>query len=119
MRTALREFTISDGQRELEYFFTTTGLMRKPEEGRAWVQKNDPDLFAATWPVPKIDDPELAKLAARYNAEVPKALVRWLDKNPGVDWVVWRSGGRGNTRRLLDHHADKYLGSYTYTRIIS
>ncbi len=114
VRTALREFTISDGQRELEYFFTVTGLMRKPEEGRAWVQKNDPDLYAATWPVPKIDDPELAKLAARYNAEVPKALVRWLDKNPGVDWIVWRSGGRGNTRRLLDHHADKYLGSYTY-----
>ncbi|MDO9440817.1 MAG: hypothetical protein Q7T73_08000 [Beijerinckiaceae bacterium] len=114
VRAALREFTISDGQRELEYFFTTTGLMRKPEEGRAWIQKNDPDLYAATWPKLKLEDPELAKLAARYQTAIPKALVAWLDKNPGVDWIVWRSGGRGNTRRLLDHHADKYLGSYTY-----
>ena len=113
-RTALRESTISDGQRELEYFFTTTGLMKKPEEGRAWVKNKDPDLYAATWPTPKIDDPELAAIAARYQTGVPKALVAWLDKNPGIDWIVWRSGGRGNTRRLLDHHADKYLGSYTY-----
>jgi len=114
VRTALRESTISDGQRELEYFFTTTGLMRKPEEGRAWIQKNDPDLYGATWPTPKIDDPKLKELAQRYMTGTPKALVAWLDKNPGVDWIVWRSGGRGNTRRLLDQHADKYLGSYTY-----
>jgi len=114
VRTALRESTISDGQRELEYFFTTTGLMRKPEEGRAWIQKNDPDLHGATWPTPKIDDPKLKELAQRYVTGTPKALVAWLDKNPGIDWIVWRSGGRGNTRRLLDHHADKYLGSYTY-----
>ncbi len=114
VRTALREFTISDGQRELEYFFTTTGLMRKPEDGRAWVRNNDPDLYKATWPVPKIDDPELKELASRYQQAIPNALVAYLDKNPGIDWVVWRSGGRGNTRRLLDHHADKYLGSYTY-----
>ncbi len=45
---------------------------------------------------------------------MPKALIAWLDKNPKVDWVMWRSGGRGNTRRLLEHHADKYLGNYTY-----
>lgn len=114
VRSALRESTISDGQRELEYFFTTTGLMKKPEEGRAWVQKNDPDLYKVTWPTPRIEDPRLAKLAKEYQAGIPKALVAWLDKNPGIDWIVWRSGGRGNTRRLLDHHADKYLGSYTF-----
>ncbi len=114
VRTAMRESTISDGQRELEYFFTTTGLMRNPEQGRAWVQKNDPDLYGATWPTPNIDDPKLKELAQRYMTGTPKALVAWLDKNPGIDWIVWRSGGRGNTRRLLDQHADKYLGSYTY-----
>ncbi len=114
VRTALRESTISDGQRELEYFFTVTGLMRNPEQGRAWVRQNDPDLYNATWKEPRVEDPALAKLAKEYVGRVPAALVAWLDKNPGIDWVVWRSGGRGNTRKLLAHHGDKYLGSYTY-----
>ena len=45
---------------------------------------------------------------------IPKALIAYLDKHPEIDWIVWRSGGRGNTRRLLEQHSDKYLGSYTY-----
>lgn len=114
IREALKEYTISDGQRELEYFFTTTGLMEKPEQGREWIRKADPDLFNATWPEPKIADERLNKLARAFGQEVPKALVAWLTKNPQVDWVMWRSGGRGNTRKLLMEHADKYLGSYTY-----
>jgi hypothetical protein len=114
IREALKEYTISDGQRELEYFFTTTGLMEKPEKGREWIEKADPDLYHATWPEPKIADPRLNKLAKAFGQEVPKALVAYLTKNPQVDWVVWRSGGRGNTRKLLEQHADKYLGSYTY-----
>lgn len=114
IREALKEYTISDGQRELEYFFTTTGLMEKPEKGREWIEKADPDLYHATWPEPKIADPRLNKLAKAFGQEVPKALVAYLTKNPQIDWVVWRSGGRGNTRKLLEQHADKYLGSYTY-----
>lgn len=114
IREALKEYTISDGQRELEYFFTTTGLMEAPERGREWIHKNDPALYDATWPEPKIVDARLNKLAKAFGQEVPKALVEWLNKNPQVDWVVWRSGGRGNTRKLLEQHADKYLGSYTY-----
>jgi hypothetical protein len=62
VREALRESTISDGQRELEYFFTVTGLMVKPERGREWVRQKDPELFAATWPEPKITDERLAAL---------------------------------------------------------
>jgi hypothetical protein len=27
---------------------------------------------------------------------------------------MWRSGGRGNTRKLLEHHGPKFLGNYTY-----
>ena len=106
--TALRENTISDGQRELEYFFTGTGLMREAR-ARAATGSRRTIPISTTPPgrVPKIDDPTLAKLAAEYSSCVPKALVAWLDKNPGVDWVVWRRGGRGNTRKLLDHHGDE------------
>jgi len=114
IRDALKQFTISDGQRELEYFFTVTGLMRKPEQGRDWVRKNDADLYQATWPEPKISDARLRKLANALDTEIPKALVAWLDKNPQVDWIAWRLGGRTNTRKLLEHHGEKYLGSYTY-----
>lgn len=114
VREALRKSTISDGQRELEYFFTVTGLMVKPEKGREWVKQKDPDLYAETWPEPKIADAKIAALAKEYTARIPKALIAYLDKHPEVDWVVWRSGGRGNTRRLLEKHSEKYLGSYTY-----
>jgi hypothetical protein len=88
--------------------------MRKPEQGREWVRKNDADLYNATWPEPKISDARLNKLAKALDTEIPKALVAWLDKNPQVDWVAWRLGGRTNTRKLIEHHGDKYLGSYTY-----
>ena len=88
--------------------------MVKPEKGREWVKQKDPELYAATWAEPKIADPKLAALAKEYTARIPKALIAYIDKHPEVDWVVWRSGGRGNTRRLLEKHAEKYLGSYTY-----
>jgi hypothetical protein len=114
LRNGVRTYTISDGQRELEYFFTVTGLMPSPSKGRAWVREQDPALFGATWPEPKIANPKLAEIANNHLELVPKALVAWLDKHPEVDWVMWRSGGRGNTRKALEHHGDKFLGNYTY-----
>jgi hypothetical protein len=114
LRAGFRTYTIGDGQRELEYFFTVTGLMPNPQKGRDWIRANDPELYNLTWPQPKFANERFTNIARNHLELVPKALVAWLDKNPGVDWVVWRSGGRGNTRRLLDHHADKYLGNYTY-----
>ncbi len=30
---------------------------------------------------------------------------------------MWRSGGRGNTRKLLEHHGPKFLGNYTYLNL--
>ena len=114
LRNGVRTYRISDGQRELEYFFTVTGLMPSPQKGREWVRARDPELYAATWPQMKFANERFAQIAANHLELVPKALIGWLDKNPKVDWVMWRSGGRGNTRRLLEHHADKYLGNYTY-----
>jgi hypothetical protein len=114
LRAGVRTYTIGDGQRELEYFFTVTGLMHEPAKGRAWVREQDPELYAATWPQPKIANPRLAEIARNHLQLVPKALIAWLDKHPEVDWVMWRSGGRGNTRKALEHHGDKFLGNYTY-----
>jgi hypothetical protein len=114
LRTGVRTYTISDGQRELEYFFTVTGLMPSPQKGRDWVRQQDPQLYDATWPQTKLEKPRFAEIARNHLELVPKALVAWLDKHPEVDWVMWRSGGRGNTRKLLEHHAAKFLGNYTY-----
>jgi hypothetical protein len=114
LRTGVRTYTISDGQRELEYFFTVTGLMPSPQKGRDWVRQQDSELYDATWPQTKIENPRFAEIARDHLELVPKALVAWLDKHPEVDWVMWRSGGRGNTRKLLEQHAGKFLGNYTY-----
>ncbi len=113
----MRTYTIGDGQRELEYFFTVTGLMPSPQKGRDWVREQDPDLYDATWPA--AEDPPIRKLAeiARNHLElVPKALVAWLDKHPEVDWVMWRSGGRGNTRKAA---ASTTAASFSATTPIS
>src|SRR5205807_1303998 len=89
LRNGMRNYTIFDGQRELETFFTLTGLMQEPQKGRDWVRQQDADLYNATWPQPKIDNPRLAALARDYTDSVQNALVKWLDNHPEVDWVVW------------------------------
>src|SRR6266446_8642980 len=97
-RNGMRTYSVTDGQRELEYFFTSTGQMPNPQKGRDWIGKEDPDLYKAIWPEPKSSSERYAKLAKDYVEAVPNALVAWLDRHPEIDWIVWRSGGRGNTR---------------------
>lgn len=113
-RTGIRTYTIGDGQRELEYFFNYTGIMPDPDKGREWIREQDRELYEATWPAPKYDNAHYAKLAKDYVKEVPDRLVAWLDKHPEIDWIVWRSGGRTNTRKFVRHHGEKLLGNYTY-----
>ncbi len=113
-RTGIRTYTIADGQRELEYFFNYTGIMPDPDKGRAWVREQDRELYDATWPTPKYDNARYAQLAKDYVNEVPDRLVAWLDKHPEINWIVWRSGGRTNTRKFVRHHGEKLLGNYTY-----
>jgi hypothetical protein len=114
VREALREYTISDGQRELDSFFTTTGQMVDFQKGRQWVKDKDPDLFKATWPDLVIKDPKLSAIANNYIARSSDAVVAWLDKNPQIDWVMWRGANRPNTRKAMKHHGEKFLGNYTY-----
>jgi hypothetical protein len=113
-RKGFRTSTIADGQRELEYFFTGTGLMPNPQKGRDWVREQDPDLYNATWQEPTFRNERLAKLARDYAPTVADALVAWIDRHPEIDWIVWRGGGRPNTRKMLRHHGEKFLGNYTY-----
>ena len=114
VREALREYTISDGQRELDSFFTTTGQMIDFKKGRQWVNERDPDLFKATWPELVITDPKLAAIAGDYINKSSAAVVAWLDKNPQIDWVMWRGANRPNTRKAMRHHGEKFLGNYTF-----
>ena len=114
VREALREYTISDGQRELDSFFTTTGQMVDFKKGRQWVNERDPDLFKATWPELVIPDPKLAAIAGDYINKSSAAVVAWLDKNPQIDWVMWRGANRPNTRKAMRHHGEKFLGNYTF-----
>src|SRR5262249_34963337 len=59
-RRNVRTSTISDGQRELEFFFTSTGVMPNPQKGRDWIRKQDPELYGLTWPEPKFSNERLA-----------------------------------------------------------
>jgi hypothetical protein len=114
VREALREYTISDGQRELDSFFTTTGQMVDFKKGRQWVKERDPGLFNATWPELVIPDPKLGAIAGDYINKSSAAVVAWLDKNPQIDWVMWRGANRPNTRKAMRHHGEKFLGNYTF-----
>ena len=78
------------------------------------MKEQDPALFEATWPKPKYDNETYARMARDYVKDVPDKLVAWLDRNPQIDWIVWRSGGRTNTRKFVRHHGEKVLGNYTY-----
>ena len=113
-RTSVRTYTIGDGQRELESYFTTTGFMPNAQKGRDWVAEKDPELAKATWPASKSTNERYAKLARDYFDAGPAALNAWLDKHPEIDWIVWRSGNRPNSRKMLKQHGEKFLGNYTY-----
>src|SRR5215475_5073039 len=54
-RDGVRTYTIGDGQRELETFFTGTGFMPNSQKGKDWVGKQDPELAAATWVTAKFE----------------------------------------------------------------
>ena len=115
VRKAVEQFTIADGQRELESFFAGTGTMPNPQKGRDWIRKEDPDLYNATWPETKYPSQLAGQLAARDSMGfVGKAVQAYIDKNPDVRWVFWRSGARTDTRKALGKHQDKFLGNYTY-----
>jgi hypothetical protein len=116
-RTSVRTYTIGDGQRELESYFTTTGFMPNAQKGRDWVASQDPELAKATWPAAKSNNEHYAKLAREYFDAGPAALNAWLDKHPEIDWIVWRSGNRPNSRKMLKQHGEKFLGNYTYIDI--
>src|SRR5262249_45733703 len=111
-REGIRTYTIGDGQRELESFFTTTGFMPNAQKGRDWVAGKDPELARATWPVAKFTNERFVKLAKELFEASPNALVAWLDKHPEIDWIVWRSGNRPNSRKMLRHHGERFLGNY-------
>ena len=113
-REGIRTYTIGDGQRELEYFFNYTGFVPDPSKGRDWVRQQDPDLYAATWSAPKFANPRYSQIAKDYNELVPARLNEWLDKHPEISWIVWRSGNRPNTRKMLKQHGERFLGNYTY-----
>jgi hypothetical protein len=117
LRRGARTSTIADGQRELEFFFTMTGSMPDPHQGRSWVRQQDPELYAATWPEPKLASEKLAKIARDFEEILSNALVAWLDKHPEVDWIAWRGGGRPQTRKALRQHGEKLLGNYTYVDV--
>jgi hypothetical protein len=117
LREGIRTYTIGDGQRELESFFTTTGFMPDAQKGRNWFAGKDPELARVTWPQQRFANERVAKLAKELFEATPNALVAWLDKNPGIDWIVWRSGHRPNSRRMLRHHGERFLGNYTYLNL--
>ena len=116
-REGIRTYAIGDGQRELESFFTTTGFMPNAQKGRDWFAGKDPELARVTWPARKFTNERFAKLAKELFEATPNALVAWLDKHPEIDWIVWRSGNRPNSRRMLRHHGEKFLGNYTYLNL--
>ena len=114
-RGAVEQSTIADGQRELESFFAGTGTMPNPQKGRDWIRKEDPELYNATWPEAQFPNETAARLAARDSMQFTgKAIQAYIDKNPDVRWVFWRSGARTDTRKALGKHQDKFLGNYTY-----
>lgn len=113
-RQAINQFTIADGQRELEYFFTGTGFMPNPQKGRDWIRAQDADLYNATWPDAQFPNERAAQLARESLDIVGKGIQAFIEKNPEVTWVFWRSGGRTDTRKALGKYQDKFLGNYTY-----
>jgi len=97
-------------------YFTTTGFMPDAQKGAATGSRRKMLIWPMpTWPVPKLPDQRFCQArAGLFRLPVRKALVAWLDKHPEIDWISWRSGNRPNSRKMLAHHGERFLGNYTY-----
>ena len=115
LRSGVRTYRISDGQREIEYFFTVTGLMPAPQKGREWVRGRDPDLYTCD-----LAAREICQRAFRRNrAQSPRT------RAEGVDRVARQESegrlGRCGAAAAGQHSAGcssimpkNILGNYTY-----
>lgn len=77
-----------------------------------WLKKIRPELHAKLFPEIK-----LPEALTRKDREVPsltKALIKYLDENPGIDAVYFARGGRQRRARELEHHREKMYGNFIF-----
>jgi hypothetical protein len=114
MDKAKKLFKAGDGQQESGPRFQTHGVWADFDVYKKWVKEQDSVFYEATWPKVKYPNDKLAQLDKNYRNVAAAAVVKYLDENPEINRVYFRTGGRTKTKGSLKHHGKKFMGNYTY-----
>jgi len=107
-------FKAGDGQQESGALFQQLGAWDDFDVYKNWVKEQDPIYYAATWPEITYPNEKLAELDQNFGLAVSTAVIKYLDENPEINKVFFRTGGRTLARASLKHQGKKLVGNYTY-----
>ncbi len=109
---AENNFDATDAQQEFRAWFFRS--IHDVDKARDWFKQQDEALYNVTFPEVQYPEARLKQLSDDQVQLAARNLVAYLDANPTITKVFWGRGGRTRTRKLLQHHGDKFVGNYTY-----
>jgi len=111
-REAIRPFTGKDGA-AAEIRLWIENMFPKPDETKAWLKANHPEVYAAVYPDKELDATQKELINKMRSTNIGDAIRKFLDQHPEVRGVFWAKAGTTSRRREVHPHENKYLGTFT------
>ena len=111
-REAIRPFTGKDGA-AAEIRLWIENMFPKPDETKAWLKANHPEVYAAVYPDKELDATQKELINKMRSTNIGDAIRKFLDQHPEVRGVFWAKAGTTSRRREVHPYENKYLGTFT------
>ena len=95
-REAIRPFTGKDGA-AAEIRLWIENMFPKPDETKAWLKANHPEVYAAVYPDQELDATQKELINKMRSTNIGDAIRKFLDQHPEVRGVFWAKAGDERT----------------------
>ncbi|MGH7832393.1 MAG: hypothetical protein ACREQK_02010 [Candidatus Binatia bacterium] len=113
VKEATRDYTSEKGYMEAERWINSR--FADPDVPKKWLKERRPDLYKALFEKEAGLSEDVKAAAAKLSRKgLSDGLIKYLDKHPEVSAVFFQRGGRTGTRRVLQHHSDKFVGNFIF-----
>ncbi|MGH7773573.1 MAG: hypothetical protein ACREQA_15220, partial [Candidatus Binatia bacterium] len=108
-----RDYTSEHGYMEAERWISSR--FADPEVPKKWLRERRPDLYKAMFEKEAQIPARLKEIAQKLTRRgLTDGLIKYLDQHPEVNAVFFQRGGRTATRRVMEHHANKFYGNFIF-----
>lgn len=112
-KEATRGYTSERGYMEAERWINSR--FADPEVPKKWLKERRPDLYKTLFGKEAQMSQSLKAVAQKLSRKgLSEGLIKYLDGHPEVNAVFFQRGGRTATRRVLQHHSDKFYGNFIF-----